>query len=237
MEDPNSDIEERQWRKLAQLIDENQGALTLEQAAPYLVRSPKPSDESSMLPVLLRFNGRPEVSEAGDIIYTFPDLHETAQADVRLQVSVKDDTRQLERLRQWRLADLRRSNNGQSGCSAPDPMLEPAADGAWLEEFQWQHGDCGWVFGLVCLNFCLAIIVAIWSLSHPPFGLISRCLMANAFAFLAIPAFTSLRLCWANRIATARSAKRKELALIAFSKEMIYDSSKDLLEQAFSCAD
>lgn len=35
-------------------------------------------DESYMLPVLARFNGSPEVDDAGQIVYVFPDLQQTA---------------------------------------------------------------------------------------------------------------------------------------------------------------
>lgn len=36
-------------------------------------------DESYMLPVLARFNGRPEVDGRGNIVYSFPELQQTAQ--------------------------------------------------------------------------------------------------------------------------------------------------------------
>jgi hypothetical protein len=35
-------------------------------------------DESYMLPVLGRFNGSPQVDSQGNIVYTFPDLQQTA---------------------------------------------------------------------------------------------------------------------------------------------------------------
>lgn len=47
--------------------------------APMLATRAPAVDESYMLPVLARFNGSPEVDDAGNIRYTFPDLQQTAQ--------------------------------------------------------------------------------------------------------------------------------------------------------------
>lgn len=73
---PNRDIEEDQFKLLAELIRRNGGAVTAEQLAPYLVSSK--ANDASILPVLVRFNGNPEVSPKGTIVYTFPELQITA---------------------------------------------------------------------------------------------------------------------------------------------------------------
>jgi hypothetical protein len=77
---PNADIEEKQWRLIAQLIHDNKGAVTAEQLAPLMLReiSTKDNSEDFVLPVLCRFDGRPEVSETGSIIYLFPSLQVSA---------------------------------------------------------------------------------------------------------------------------------------------------------------
>ena len=77
---PNSEIEEKQWRLIAQLIHENKGIVTAEQLAPLLLKeiSVKDNNEDFVLPVLCRFDGRPEVSESGSIIYQFPSLQISA---------------------------------------------------------------------------------------------------------------------------------------------------------------
>ncbi len=77
---PNTDIEEKQWRLIAQLIHDNKGAVTAEQLAPFMLReiSTKDNNEDFVLPVLCRFDGRPEVSETGSIIYLFPSLQVSA---------------------------------------------------------------------------------------------------------------------------------------------------------------
>lgn len=78
---PNADLEERRWQDIATVIRNNGGAVVAEQIAPYLDLDPasrNSDDEDYMLPVLSRFNGYPEVSESGGIIYYFPELQVTA---------------------------------------------------------------------------------------------------------------------------------------------------------------
>ncbi|HIK47266.1 hypothetical protein [Thermosynechococcus sp. M55_K2018_012] len=77
---PNADLEERRWQLIGQVIRNNGGVVTAEQIAPYLdLETDAGDDEWYMLPVLTRFNGRPEVTETGQIIYRFPELQTTAQ--------------------------------------------------------------------------------------------------------------------------------------------------------------
>ncbi len=42
-----------------------------------------PLDESFVVPALVRFNGHPEVDDAGNLIYTFPDLQASSREQVR----------------------------------------------------------------------------------------------------------------------------------------------------------
>ncbi|MGB3294332.1 MAG: hypothetical protein WBB01_15200 [Phormidesmis sp.] len=79
--DPNADLEERRWRTIGTVISNNGGAITAEQVAPYLDDLGKGWDkeyEDYMLPVLTRFNGQPQVSPTGDIVYYFPELQVSA---------------------------------------------------------------------------------------------------------------------------------------------------------------
>lgn len=76
---PNDDLEERRWRKIGRVIRQHRGAVVAEQIAPYWDQVDE--DEDFMLPVLSRFNGYPAVSEAGGLVYSFPDLQVTAQEE------------------------------------------------------------------------------------------------------------------------------------------------------------
>ncbi|NEP46322.1 MAG: hypothetical protein F6K35_46845 [Okeania sp. SIO2H7] len=79
---PNYNLEERRWQEIATVIKNNKGAVIAEQIAPYLDdigNSFQQENEEYMLPVLTRFNGRPEVSPEGQIVYYFPELQTTAK--------------------------------------------------------------------------------------------------------------------------------------------------------------
>ncbi len=73
---PNADIEERKWTLIANSIRDHGGVVTAEQLAPYTGATP--TDEDAVLPVLVRFDGKPEVTEAGGIVYTFPSMQVSA---------------------------------------------------------------------------------------------------------------------------------------------------------------
>ena len=76
---PNANLEERRWYNIGSIIHNHGGAVVAEQIAPYLDISPTQAiDEAYILPVLIRFDGRPEVSPTGDIIYRSPALQTTA---------------------------------------------------------------------------------------------------------------------------------------------------------------
>jgi hypothetical protein len=79
--DPNYNLDERRWQAIGTVIRNHQGAITAEQIAPYLdeIGQGYAQDyEGYMLPVLTRFDGRPEVSPEGQIVYHFPALQTTA---------------------------------------------------------------------------------------------------------------------------------------------------------------
>ncbi|MEG4273463.1 MULTISPECIES: hypothetical protein [unclassified Microcoleus] len=78
---PNNNLEERKWSDIATAIRNNRGAVAAEQIAPYLDNLGQGYSreyEEYMLPALARFDGRPEVSPEGQIIYHFPQLQTTA---------------------------------------------------------------------------------------------------------------------------------------------------------------
>ena len=75
---PNPDLEETRYATIGQEIQNNDGAVVAEQIAPYLDKID--ADEDYMIPVLARFNGYPEVSPEGEIIYYFPELQVMASS-------------------------------------------------------------------------------------------------------------------------------------------------------------
>ena len=73
---PNADLEETRNSTIGQLIKNNKGSVVAEQIAPYIDKTD--TSEDFMLPILIRFNGYPEVSPQGELIYYFPELQITA---------------------------------------------------------------------------------------------------------------------------------------------------------------
>lgn len=88
--DPNEELEERRWQAIGSVIANNGGAIAAEQVTPYLDNLGEGSDreyEDYMLPVLTRFNGQPEVSPTGDMVYYFPELQVSAMQRGKTAVS------------------------------------------------------------------------------------------------------------------------------------------------------
>ena len=69
---PNADLEAVRWQEIGATIQSNKGAVVGEQIAPYVDEVDEYEDY--MIPVLSRFNGYPEVSPQGEIVYYFPEL-------------------------------------------------------------------------------------------------------------------------------------------------------------------
>ncbi len=77
---PNRNLEERRWQLIGNVIYKAKGAVIAEQVMPYLDSLGGSFDrdyEQFMIPVMCRFNGSPEVTEEGQILYRFPDLQKT----------------------------------------------------------------------------------------------------------------------------------------------------------------
>lgn len=92
---PNANLEERRWQEVAAVIRNNKGAIAAAQVTPYLDQLGTGYDleyENYMLPVLTRFNGKPEVSPDGNLIYYFPDLQVSAaqQGHTPVQAYLKE---------------------------------------------------------------------------------------------------------------------------------------------------
>ncbi|WOD39280.1 hypothetical protein [Nodosilinea sp. E11] len=84
---PNADLDDRRWQTIAQVIQSNEGVVVAEQITPFLGDLGKGWDkdlEDFMVPVLSRFNGLPQVSPQGGIVYQFPELQVTAKTQRQL---------------------------------------------------------------------------------------------------------------------------------------------------------
>lgn len=78
---PNEDLDKRRDQLIGTTIRNNGGVVTGEQILPYLDLAPDSEQlgyEDYMLPILAQFDGRPEVSDQGGIVYRFPELQVAA---------------------------------------------------------------------------------------------------------------------------------------------------------------
>jgi hypothetical protein len=73
---PNARLEDERWRMVARVIREHDGVITANELAAYT--DADPNNEDGVLPVLVRFDGRPEVTDSGNIVYLFPSLQVSA---------------------------------------------------------------------------------------------------------------------------------------------------------------
>jgi hypothetical protein len=192
---PNANLEEIRWQTIGTVIRNSGGAITAEQVAPYLddVGKDWRENEDYILPVLTRFNGRPEVSPEGQIIYHFPELQVTAKTQKNPQ-PVSAYLRELP----WKFSQ---ANSGQIIGAAGLGGLNLV--GALVLGNLLQHSaELG---GLV------AFVGSIYWL-----------LLAYGIGFLTVPLIRYFWVQWRNRQVEARNESRQEraVALIQADEEL-----------------
>jgi len=85
---PNLNLEEKYWKSIGATILNNKGVVVAEQLAPFTGKDD--DNEDWMLPILARFEGYPEVSESGNIIYIFPRFRPERSAFPELTIKAED---------------------------------------------------------------------------------------------------------------------------------------------------
>lgn len=181
---PNADLEERRWQTIGSVIRNNGGAVAVEQVIPYLDRSRKVSNEDYMLPVLTRFNGMPEVSPDGDIVYHFPELQTTAAQ--RQPRSVAAYLRELP----WRFTQATSGQKMTAIALGSVNLIGALVLGSLLRNSTLIAGGF--------IGFVQSIFVL---------------LLAYGIAFLAIPLGRYFWIQWRNQQIEARNQQRQELAV------------------------
>lgn len=114
---PNLNLEETYWKLIGATISNNKGVVVAEQLAPFTGK--EEADEDWMLPILARFEGYPEVSETGNIIYIFPrfrperlaipELTDKNNPDLSESASTKDQLQALLQISRKRQASHKTS--------------------------------------------------------------------------------------------------------------------------------
>jgi flagellar basal body-associated protein FliL len=181
---PNEDLEEKRWQTIGTLIRNQGGAIAAEQVAPYLdnVTSINQETEDYILPVLARFNGYPQVSDQGDLIYYFPELQVTAKKRTLTAISSYLNEKR------WQFSQ---ADSGQImlslGLGTVNIVLALMLGGLLR-----QYGAG----------------IAIASLIQPVYGV----LLIYAISFLAIPLGRYFWLQWRNQGIDSRNQKRQAKA-------------------------
>ena len=181
---PNEDLEEKRWQTIGTLIRNQGGAIAAEQVAPYLdnVTSSNQETEDYILPVLARFNGYPQVSDQGDLIYYFPELQVTAKKRTLTAIS------SFLNEKRWQFSQ---ADSGQImlslGLGTVNIVLALMLGGLLR-----QYGAG----------------IAIASLIQPVYGV----LLIYAIAFLAIPLGRYFWLQWRNQGIDSRNQQRQAKA-------------------------
>jgi hypothetical protein len=218
--DPNDHIEERKWQLIADHIRSHNGVATAEQLACFT--GANPSREYEALPVLVRFDGQPEVTDKGNIIYVFPNLQVTG-ADHQQIAATEPPPAYLEEKR-WEFSQQ------------PAQHFISVAVFACLNFI-----GCMWLLGhmqkiLVLHQFRVLIdylsIYAAFFLFFP---------IIRYFALQCINGKTALRNLKrkANYKVTQQAkharklAEAQALAVAAPSSQVVYSTDKDILEQQF----
>ncbi|TFI54640.1 hypothetical protein BLD44_008175 [Mastigocladus laminosus UU774] len=227
---PNANLEKRRWKGIAAIIRKNKNAVVAEQIAPYLDdigETYQQEYEDYMLPVLTRFNGRPQVSPEGQIVYYFPDLQVSATNKRDRSISSY-----LEEL-PWRFSA---ASSGQILLSAGLGVVNIV--GALILGSLLRDGTAAAVLGGL-----VAFAQGIYWL-----------LLAYGIGFLGIPLVRYFWLQWRNRKIAERNRTRQARARVLASadtqlqqkidyagqfaaekfigkEDLVYSTETDLLEQ------
>ena len=189
---PNADLEEHRWQAIAATIRNNGGAIVAEQVTPYLDNLGERYQqeyEDFMLPILTRFNGRPEVSPEGQLIYHFPELQ------------VKAAQRQTQSVSAYLREALWKFSQASSGQIIGAIALGGAnLVGALVLGHLLRGGLAAQLGGLV------AFVSGIYGL-----------LLVYGIGFLAIPLIRYFWVKWRNQAIEARNQQRQQRA-IAFNE-------------------
>ncbi len=232
---PNYNLEERRWKTIGTVIKNNRGSIIAEQVAPYLdnIDQYNQENEDYILPVLTRFNGTPEVSPKGELIYHFPDLQVTVQESTQKSIS------SYLRERLYKFSEASSSQIMLSiGLGALNFILALVL-GSFLKDPSIVEQFGGFI----------AFINSIYWL-----------LLGYGIAFLGVPLIRYFVVQWKNNKIEARNSKRRERNTVLQHKDetiqhklnyanqfanqaiiqqsdITYTTEKDILEQEIEQAD
>jgi hypothetical protein len=242
---------------IADKIKSNQGVITCEQVAPYLEASA--DNEDWMLPVLLRFNGIPDVTESGHIIYSFPVFQQHVESQQPTNNPKEETAVSVDQLRALYSGHLKRQkiiNQSETHKHAVEPYLK---EDLWkLGNFE--SGDLWAIFSFAGFAIAGSLVL----LSHPALLPLSQIVVPLLVAicaygglFFVVPAVRLMinkqmneriearndnRLDCSAKLASASKELQQKLeearasgihSLSASNESVVYTTQIDSLEQQF----
>ncbi len=229
---PNSNLLKLRWQQIATTIKANGGVVSAEQLAPFL--DGDTSDSGMVMSALAQFNGHPEVTKSGFIVYVFPDY---VSEHPLVQQQPQNDKEQESYLKEenWKFSNF--------------PPL-PLTNVLMLAIFNF------------CGSWWLFKHIATINLLHHLAALIDV-LLTYSIILLVIPAVRYFVLLMLNQRIDSRNEKRKAAAelvkqpqgeilkeleeakaiqgehaqLLRVDRKIVFDSGKDSLEQKFEITD
>mmetsp|Transcript_12067 Transcript_12067/g.18927 ORF Transcript_12067/g.18927 Transcript_12067/m.18927 type:complete len:326 (-) Transcript_12067:168-1145(-) len=173
--DPNSRLEERRARAIAQLVRDNGGAVVAEQLAPYMDppteyggNSYEDGGESFVLPAITELGGSPEVTEDGEIVYIFDDLQISAAGTGNTPALSSMSVQDLQQLakkegistrglfeKEDLVAGIQAVLQARQEVAAADETSGRPREGAFLQESEYQFSlaSQGQLLGVGALGF------------------------------------------------------------------------------------
>lgn len=145
---PNANLQEHRWHDIANVLKANNGVVVAEQLAPFVDKQTR--NEDWVLPILVRFNGSCDVSDSGNIIYSFPSFQQARLQTQESEASGTSDDSENNNAEQ--LHDLFRKHIVQRKMAkertAAKAHIEP-----YLKESPWElsHVDGGARATIICL--------------------------------------------------------------------------------------
>ena len=229
--DPNKDLEQKSWQQIGTVINNNQGAVVAEQIAPHVdeIAVGELESEDFMIPVLARFNGYPEVSPQGEIIYYFPELQVTA---TQQNMPGKSIPAYL----QEKIEQFSQASGGQlvlASCLGGANFILAVVLGSMLQDYQVSGGlvalvDSIYWFLLAYGTAFLAIpLVRYFWLKVKNYGIKNRNHQRNKLASTLEQGDVNLR----DKVAYARQFASQK---VIDEGDLAYTTQTDLIEQNIS---
>ena len=260
--DPNADLKERYWHQIGLVIKRNHGVVVAEQLAPFA--GDKSGTEDWMLPVLVHFNGSPEVTDKGNILYIFPSfVREDSITEQPLSFKPKADLGGGDPLRDLYRSHLKRQAD-QSFTGATVNVQNQLS--RYLEERRWVFSlqGAGSTTKIACLAL-LNLIGCYWLYAASfftkplvPFHQVSIFMLGYAVFLIAFPILRGIwisflnigidkrneqRAAFAAAIGAPTSAVKEKLneasahinhLLLAPKPSIVFTTEEDSLEQQFT---